>query len=383
MPHRLKQVNIRLRQADVPTAYREAKIAGPSDAYDWMRELFPDTGRDYMVAANLDARGHPLNFMAANMQTVQRSPAEMLRNLMRSAILSNAVRVVLVSRFVENDVRREDITDRITEEAYRIGRKFGINLCDHIVMRNGTREYESYLDKGFFRNMEMPGAEGGESYAAEAAENEDAGGACGEPPGDYTKTEDAAGMDTRYYFPDEFAYVRLVPVPGGLPSDVPVNSIEDARQAVMGFMGELDREYFCALSVNARNRPINFCVVAVGSATSSQVHFADSFKPALLSNAAKVVFFHNHPSGDPSPSSEDFQVTDRLVQCGCMLGIEVADHIIIGSTLRKMPQQYFSFREGGTIAELTETAKKQMSTIPGCSPAGKKRDKSLRNGRRR
>ena len=95
-------------------------------------------------------------------------------------------------------------------------------------------------------------------------------------------------MDTRYFFPDEFAYVRLVPVPGGLPSDVPVNSIEDARQAVMGFMGELDREYFCVLSVNARNRPINFCVVAVGSATSSQVHFADSFKPALLSNAAKV-----------------------------------------------------------------------------------------------
>ena len=382
MPHRLKQVNIRLRQADVPTAYREAKISGPLDAYDWMRELFPDTGRDYMVAANLDARGHPLNFMAANMETVQRSPAEMLRNLMRSAILSNAVRVVLVSRFVENDVRK-DITDRITEEAYRIGRTFGINLCDHIVMRNGTLEYESYLDKGFFRNLEMSGTEGGESYAAEAAENEGAGGACGEPPGDYTKTEDAADMDTRYFFPDGFAYVRLVHVPGGLPSDVPVNSIEDARQAVMGFMGELDREYFCALSVNARNRPINFCVVAVGSATSSQVHFADSFKPALLSNAAKVVFFHNHPSGDPSPSSEDFQVTDRLVRCGCMLGIEVADHIIIGSTLREMPQQYFSFREGGTIADLTEQAEKQIASIPGYSPAGKKRDKSLRNVRRR
>ena len=190
-------------------------------------------------------------------------------------------------------------------------------------------------------------------------------------------------MGTRVYFPDEFAYVRLVPVSGGLPSDVPVNSIAAARQAVMGFMGELDREYFCALSVNARNRPINFCVVAVGSVTRSQVHFADSFKPALLSNAAKVVFFHNHPSGDPSPSSEDFQVTDRLVRCGCMLGIEVADHIIIGSTLRKMPQQYFSFREGGTIADLTEQAKKQIASIPGYPPAGKKRDKSLRNVRRR
>ena len=383
MPHRLKQVNIRLRQADVPAAYREAVILDSSAAYDWVSDLFPDTGRDYMVAANLDARGHPLNFMAANMQTVQRSPAEMLRNLMRSAILSNAVRVVLVSRFVENDVRREDITDRITEEAYRIGRIFGINLCDHIVMRNGTREYESYLGKGFFRNLEMPGTEGGKSYAAEAAENEGAGGACGEPPGDYTKTEDAAGMDTRYFFPDEFAYVRLVPVPGGLPSDVPVNSIEDARRAVMGFMGELDREYFCALSVNERNRPINFCVVAVGSTTSSQVHFADSFKPALLAHAAKVVFFHNHPSGDPSPSPEDFQVTDKLVQCGCMLGIEVCDHIIIGSTLRNTPQQYFSFREGGTIADFTENAKKKMSQVPGYLPAGKKRDKGLRNGRRR
>ena len=383
MPHRLKQVNIRLRQADVPTAYREAVILDSSAAYDWVSDLFPDTGRDYMVAANLDARGHPLNFMAANMETVQRSMAEMIRNIMRSAILSNAVRVVLVSRFVEKDVRREDITDSFTETAYRIGRTFGINLCDHIVMRNGTRAYESYHDKGFFWNLETPGTEGGVGYAAKAAEHEDAGKACEECPGYYAKTGDAPGMDTRYYFPDEFAYVRLVPVPGGLPSDVPVNSIEDARRAVMGFMGELDREYFCALSVNERNRPINFCVVAVGSATSSQVHFADSFKPALLSNAAKAVFFHNHPSGDPSPSSEDFQVTDKLVQCGCMLGIEVCDHIIIGSTLRNTPQQYFSFREGGTIADFTENAKKKMSQVPGYLPAGKKRDKSLRNGRRR
>ena len=82
MPHRLKQVNIRLRRADVPAAYREAEILGPSDVYDWMRELFPDTGRDYMVAANLDARGHPLNFMVANMQTVQRSMAGMIRKRM-------------------------------------------------------------------------------------------------------------------------------------------------------------------------------------------------------------------------------------------------------------------------------------------------------------
>ncbi|MGX8703847.1 MAG: JAB domain-containing protein [bacterium] len=382
MPHRLKQVNIRLRRADVPAAYREAEILGPSDVYDWMRELFPDTGRDYMVAANLDARGHPLNFMVANLQTVQRSMAEMIRNLMRSAILSNAVRVVLASRYVENDERRKEITDRFTREAYRIGQTFGINICDHLVMRNGTRGYDSYYDKGFFQSLESRVAEGDEGYAARAAENVDVC-ATNEECSNYTSiTEDYPGMDTRVYFPDEFAYVHLVPVPGGLPSDVPVNSIAAARQAVMGFMGELDREYFCALSVNERNRPINFCVVAVGSATRSQVHFADSFKPALLSNAAKVVFFHNHPSGDPSPSSDDFQVTDKLVQCGCMLGIEVADHIIIGSTLREMPQQCFSFREGGMIADLTEKTKKQMSAIPGYSPAGKKRDKSLRTRRR-
>jgi hypothetical protein len=66
-----------------------------------------------------------------------------------------------------------------------------------------------------------------------------------------------------------------------------------------------------------------------------------------------------------------------------MLGIEVCDHIIIGSTLRNTPQQYFSFREGGTIADFTENAKKKMSQVPGYLPAGKKRDKGLRNGRRR
>ena len=185
MPHRLKQVNIRLRRADVPAAYREAEILGPSDVYDWMRELFPDTGRDYMVAANLDARGHPLNFMVANLQTVQRSMAEMIRNLMRSAILSNAVRVVLASRFVENDERRKDITDRFTGEAYRIGRTFGINICDHLVMRNGMRGYDSYYDKGFFRSLESRVAEGDEGYAARAAENEAVSKACEDCPGYY------------------------------------------------------------------------------------------------------------------------------------------------------------------------------------------------------
>ena len=63
-------------------------------------------------------------------------------------------------------------------------------------------------------------------------------------------------------------------------------------------------------------------------------------KAALLANAAAVTLFHNHPSGDPTPSADDVQLTRRLVDAGTLLGVEVLDHIIVGDG------RYYSFKEG-------------------------------------
>lgn len=71
--------------------------------------------------------------------------------------------------------------------------------------------------------------------------------------------------------------------------------------------------------------------VSVGSLNQSIVHPREVFKTALISNAAALVLIHNHPSGDPSPSSEDIAITRRLKEAGDLLGVKVVDHVIVGT----------------------------------------------------
>lgn len=76
----------------------------------------------------------------------------------------------------------------------------------------------------------------------------------------------------------------------------------------------------------------------MGSLTSSLVHPREVFKGVLINNAASVIFFHNHPSGDPAPSTDDIEITKRLKHAGDILGIKILDHIIFGDS-----QRHFSF----------------------------------------
>ena len=92
----------------------------------------------------------------------------------------------------------------------------------------------------------------------------------------------------------------------------------------------LDREQFFAVFLDGRNRVTGFEVISTGSLGASIVHPREAFKLALLHNAAAVIFAHNHPSGDPSPSPEDVRITDRLRRAGETLGIPVLDHVVIG-----------------------------------------------------
>jgi len=103
------------------------------------------------------------------------------------------------------------------------------------------------------------------------------------------------------------------------------------------------KENFVALHLNAKNRIICFDRVSIGSLSASIVHPREVYKAALLSSAAAVLFIHNHPSGDTTPSREDIEITNRLKEAGELLGIRVLDHLIIGET------GYYSFADNSIL----------------------------------
>ncbi|MBU3144617.1 JAB domain-containing protein [Clostridium sp. CF012] len=123
-----------------------------------------------------------------------------------------------------------------------------------------------------------------------------------------------------------------------------ISSPADAVELGRRFLDELDREQLLLCCLDTKNQPIALNVVSVGSLNSSIVHPREVFKVAILSNAASIILYHNHPSGDPTPSSEDTSITNRLKECGKLIGIELIDHIIIGSEGR-----YCSLKEKGIL----------------------------------
>jgi DNA repair protein RadC len=90
-----------------------------------------------------------------------------------------------------------------------------------------------------------------------------------------------------------------------------------------------DREHFWALALNTKNRLLRIFEVSIGSLNASIVHPRELFREAVRVSAASVVVVHNHPSGDPTPSGADIQLTRRLTKAGDVLGIEVLDHVVI------------------------------------------------------
>lgn len=110
----------------------------------------------------------------------------------------------------------------------------------------------------------------------------------------------------------------------------------------------LDREIFWVLLLDTKTRlMVPPCEVSRGTLNSSLVHPREIFKPAIQHSAAKVILAHNHPSGDPSPSTQDVRITRKLVEAGRMMEIDVLDHVIIGRRTREGGDDFFSLRESG------------------------------------
>lgn len=95
-------------------------------------------------------------------------------------------------------------------------------------------------------------------------------------------------------------------------------------------MENMTKEHFVILTLGTKNNILGCHIVHVGALNSSIVHPREVFQLALLNNAATIMCFHNHPSGDSFPSREDINVTKRLKEAGLIIGINLLDHIIVG-----------------------------------------------------
>ena len=128
---------------------------------------------------------------------------------------------------------------------------------------------------------------------------------------------------------------------GRLPYESALRQSNDVAKFVRPLFDGLDREQFVVVLLNAKHRPIGAHVVSVGSLTASVVHPRETFKCAVVGNAESILVCHNHPSGSPDPSPEDIEITERLRQCGDLLGIRLIDHVIVAG------DNHFSFVTSG------------------------------------
>lgn len=122
-----------------------------------------------------------------------------------------------------------------------------------------------------------------------------------------------------------------------------VRSPEDVAWLMIPEMKGLDREHFKAILLNTKNGILKIVTVAIGSLNAALVHPREIFKAAVAASAAGLIIVHNHPTGNPEPSREDKDLTERFARCGDLMGIDLVDHIIVGD------DSYVSMRERGLV----------------------------------
>ena len=124
-----------------------------------------------------------------------------------------------------------------------------------------------------------------------------------------------------------------------------INSPDQAYKAITAITSveEEAQEVFGVLILNTKHKIVAVHEISRGTLDASMAHPREVFKPAVLHNAAAIICFHNHPSGDPGPSKEDIELTKRLVEAGNIMGIEIFDHIIVGD------DRYVSLKERGVM----------------------------------
>lgn len=127
------------------------------------------------------------------------------------------------------------------------------------------------------------------------------------------------------------------------PARLQITASVDAARYLLPRFGTAEVEQGGVLLLDARHRVLHARVLTRGTADATPMHPRDVFREAALSGAAALVLFHNHPSGDPLPSTDDLQLTKRMIEAGELMGITVVDHVILGDT------SYCSLRDIGKL----------------------------------
>jgi DNA repair protein RadC len=107
-----------------------------------------------------------------------------------------------------------------------------------------------------------------------------------------------------------------------------IKCASDVYEAMADLRGA-DREHFVAFDLDARHRVISRRVVHIGTLNGVEVHAREVFRPAIVNGAAAILVSHGHPSGDPTPSQQDIEITRRLREVGELVGIAVLDHVVV------------------------------------------------------
>ncbi len=118
--------------------------------------------------------------------------------------------------------------------------------------------------------------------------------------------------------------------PGAPTGRAQVTGPESAAAIVVPLLAGLDREHCLLITLDVKHRLVGVGTVSVGTADHTFMAPREVFRDALLAGASAVFLAHNHPSGDPSPSADDRQVTRRLAQAGALLGVDLLDHLVVG-----------------------------------------------------
>jgi len=126
-------------------------------------------------------------------------------------------------------------------------------------------------------------------------------------------------------------------------SQEPLTNAKSVYQYIRAGLENKDREFFISILFNTRLIPLGVNLVAIGGLDCAIVQPREVFKAAVLASASSLIIAHNHPSGDVGPSEGDIIVTDKLLQAGKILDIQVNDHIIVGRN------RYYSMLENGDI----------------------------------
>jgi DNA repair protein RadC len=124
---------------------------------------------------------------------------------------------------------------------------------------------------------------------------------------------------------------------------VQLRTPRDAAAYLLPTFGARPVEHFGVVLLDGKHRVLATTVLSIGTSNATVVEPRDVFREAILGGATAVVVFHNHPSGDPSPSPEDLALTARLAAAGSLMGVALVDHVVLGDV------RYCSFKEMGRL----------------------------------